>query len=73
MIEFQENGMDPHSSDVLLNGQRIGYLHWHPPRSPLLSVTEEFTEIPLEDLRVIVQKLEQVRRGQNSPAPRQSD
>ena len=33
-----ERDMDPHSLDILRDGVRIGFVHWHPGREPRIEL-----------------------------------
>lgn len=48
--------MDNCSRDIIQDGKHIGYLQWHPDRSPHVTLTKSFTHLSIAEMQECISR-----------------
>jgi len=59
MITFNRSA-DPHSLDIVRDGQEIGYLQWHINAEPNITLRREFERLTISEMKQALAKYKEI-------------
>lgn len=55
-------GMDPRSLEIKRGRQHVGFINWHPERSPRIVLTQAASYLTVEEIRDVLDEYETHRK-----------